>query len=65
MYTLIPVENKNCKETLTYVHKNYYTRFQCYVHRQHLRSSLDMPSFDMLCDLAHIITDSFTVELVF
>ena len=25
-----------------------YTRFQCYVHRQHLRSSFDMPSFDML-----------------
>ena len=37
-----------------------YTRFQCYVHRQHLRSS-----FDMLCNLAHITTDSFTVELVF
>ena len=25
-----------------------YTRFQCYVHRRHLRSSFDMPSFDML-----------------
>jgi len=23
VYTLIPVENKNCKETLTYVYKNY------------------------------------------
>ena len=25
-----------------------YTRFQCYVHRQHFRSSFDMPSFGML-----------------
>ena len=25
-----------------------YTRFQCYVHRRHLRLSFDMPSFDML-----------------
>ena len=31
-----------------------YTRFQCYVHRRHLRSSFDMPSFDRLCNLAHI-----------
>ena len=32
----------------------FYIRFQCYVHRQHFGSSLDMPSFDMLCNLAHI-----------
>ena len=31
-----------------------YTRFQCYVHRRHLRSSFDMPSFDRLCNLAYI-----------
>ena len=32
-----------------------YTRFQCYVHRRHLGSSFDMPSFDMLyTDLAEI-----------
>ena len=29
-----------------------YTRFQCYVHRRHRR--FDMPSFDRLCNLAHI-----------
>ena len=33
---------------------SFYTRFQCYVHRRHIRSSFDMPSFDMLCNLAHI-----------
>ena len=31
-----------------------YTRFQCYVHRRHIRSSSDMPSFAMLCNLAYI-----------
>ena len=31
-----------------------YTPFQCYVDRQHRRSSFDMPSSDMLCNLAHI-----------
>ena len=30
-----------------------YTRFQCYVHRRHLRLSFDMPSFGILCNLAH------------
>ena len=38
--------------TLIYI--SIYTRFQCYVHRQPLRSSLDMPSFDTLCNLANI-----------
>ena len=28
----------------------FYTRFQCYVHRRHLGSPFDMPSFDMLCN---------------
>jgi len=32
----------------------HYTHFQCYVHRRHLHSSFDMPSFDMLSNLAHI-----------
>ena len=31
-------------------YSNVYTRFQCYVHRRHLGSSFDMPSFDMLCN---------------
>ena len=35
-------------------HCRIYTRFQCYVHRRHNRSSFDMPSFEMLCNLAHI-----------
>ena len=26
----------------------HYTRFQCYMYKRHLRSSFDMPSFDML-----------------
>ena len=34
--------------------KRFYTRFLCYVHRRHIRSSFDMPSFDMLCNLANI-----------
>ena len=38
-------------------YRAFYTRFQCYVHRRHIRSSFDMPSFDMLCNLAHIFYD--------
>ena len=33
----------------------YFTpHFQCCVHRRHLGSSFNMPSFDMLCNLAEI-----------
>ena len=32
----------------------YYTRFQCYVHRRHLDSSFDMPSFGMQCKLTAV-----------
>ena len=51
-------ENKRTEERKIHKHvilpSFVYTRFQCYVHRRHLRLSFDMPSFDRLCNLAHI-----------
>ena len=45
----------DCNEChLKIIRERYYTCFQCYLHRQHLRSSFDMLSFDRLCNLAHI-----------
>ena len=38
-----------------------YTRFQCYVHRRHLSSSFDMPSFVMLLKR---LKDCLTVKQV-
>ena len=59
-----PVVSNREESVLGYINFMYYnismarchndTRFQCYVQRRHLGSSFDMPSFDMLCNLAEI-----------
>ena len=49
----IQQKQSRCHSSTKSLRRQLYTRFQCYVHRRHLRLSFDMPSFDMLCNLAH------------